>query len=296
MYQKPKRLIGLGTTLVVIALVVSGLVIPSISNVPINHMGVVFNRVEKGIKETPVDPGWRFHVPYVETVYDVPTYTQSLHLRPGTDKEGNPHDDTLVTQTRDGQWLKTQAEVQYRIMPENVVQIFRQFANPDRSLDLNIKQKMVPIVQRAVESVTSQYDIVDALGQKRGAMQKDLEEDIANELSEIGITLQSFTLIDTDAGDDIEAAIAKEAVEQQNIETAKQEQERARIHNQTAIEKEQAEAERKIIQAEAEAEANRKIADSITPELTDYLEAQARQVHGWIEVQGISNAIVDTSN
>lgn len=280
----------------VVGLLVVVLLFFSVASIPANHVGVVFNRFDGGINEEPVKSGWRFHAPFIESVYDISTYTHALHLKPGTNKDGEAFDDSLVTQTKDGQWLAIEAEVQYRILPEDAIEVFEQFKSNSGDIDDNLKAKMPSVIQRAVERVTSKYDVVEALGEKRAPMQDELEVVVAEELIKYGITLQSFTLVDTDAGDEIEAAVAQEAVEQQNIATAKQHQEKARINNQTELEKAQAEAERKQIQAQAEAKANKEIADSVTPELVGYMEALGRQKHGWIEVQGVSDVIVDTTN
>lgn len=43
--------------------------------------------------------------------------------------------------------------------------------------------------------------------------------------------------------------------------------------------------------AEAEAEANRTIAASITPELIQMTEAEARLEHGWVTVQGVDAVV-----
>lgn len=295
MDREEKQFIGLVVT-GIIGILVIVLLFFSVASIPANHVGVVFNRFDGGINEELVKSGWRFHAPFVESVYDVSTYTHALHLKPGTDKDGGAFDDSLVTQTKDGQWLAIEAEVQYRILPEDAIEVFEQFKSNSGDIDDNLKAKMPSVIQRAVERVTSKYDVVEALGEKRAPMQDELEVVVAEELIKYGITLQSFTLVDTDAGDEIEAAIAQEAVEQQNIATAKQHQEKARIINQTELEKAQAEAERKQIQAQAEAKANKEIADSVTPELVDYMEALGRQKHGWIEVQGVSDVIVDTAN
>ena len=42
----------------------------------------------------------------------------------------------------------------------------------------------------------------------------------------------------------------------------------------------------KLIEAQAEADANRVIAESITPELIEMKEAEARDKHGWVTVMG----------
>lgn len=266
----------------------------SIDSIPANHVGVVFNRIDGGIQENYIKAGWRLHAPFVETVYDISTRTHSLHLKPSKDKEGNEINKTITTQTKDGQWLATQADVQYRVLPENAVNVFNQFYQNGISIDDKIKEQMVPVIQRAVESVTAQFDVVGALGAERTEMQTMIEESVANELLKYGITMQSFTLVDTDAGDEIEKEIAQEAVEQQAIETVKQQQEKQRISNEIELEKAQAEADRKKIASQAEAEANAKIAQSVTPELIQYKEAEARMKHGWLEVQ-TQQAIVDAN-
>lgn len=277
----------------VVAIVSVVLGINSIDSIPANHVGVVFNKIDGGIQDKYIKPGWRFHAPFVETVYDISTRTHSLHLKPSKDKDGNVFDKSITTQTKDGQWLATQADVQYRVLPENAVHVFNQFYQRGVSMDDKIKEQMVPVIQRSVEAVTSQFDIVSALGAERTKMQQMIEQSVSNELLKYGITMQSFTLVDTDAGDEIEKAIAQEAIEQQAIQTVKQQQEKQRISNEIELEKAQAEAERKEIAAKAEAEANKKIADSVTPELIQYKEAEARIKHGWLEVQ-TQQAIVDT--
>ena len=265
----------------------------SISTVPANHVGIVFNKISGGIQEESVTPGWKLHMPFAEHIYDVSTYTHTLLLKPGVDDNGNGFDTSIRTQTRDGQPLATQADVQYRILPEDAHRIFEQFHSNERNVRQNVQMKMPPIIQRAVERVTTQYDVTDILGEQRGEVQEAIEESVREELEQYSITLQSFTLVDTDAGDQIEKAIADEAVAQQQVETAKQQQEKQRVENQINIEKSQAEAEQAAIRAQGEANANELIANSISPVLINYMEAEARMEHGWISVQGVSNAIVD---
>ena len=55
----------------------------------------------------------------------------------------------------------------------------------------------------------------------------------------------------------------------------------------------QAEADAAKIAADAEAEANSKIAQSITPELIQWQEAQARMEHGWVTVQGADTVVTN---
>lgn len=58
--------------------------------------------------------------------------------------------------------------------------------------------------------------------------------------------------------------------------------------------KAEADAAVTITNAQAEAEANRIISQSITQELIDMKEAEARLEHGWVEVTGADTVVADT--
>lgn len=291
--QERKRILRLGK-LGITAILGGGLLISSISTVPANHVGIVFNKVSGGIQEESLSPGWKFHLPFAESIYDVSTYTHTLLLKPGVDDDGNGFDDTIRTQTRDGQSLATQADVQYRVQPEDAHEVFEQFHSSERNVRQNIQVKLPPIIQRGVERVTTKYDVVEILGEKRSTVQEEIEKSVSEELAKYGITLQSFTLVDTDAGDAIEQAIADEAVAQQRVQTAKQQQEKQKVENQINLEKAQAEAEQLMIRAKGEADANRLISESVSGDLIGYKEAEARMKHGWVNVQGAGSTIVNT--
>lgn len=54
-------------------------------------------------------------------------------------------------------------------------------------------------------------------------------------------------------------------------------------------------ADIKVTKAEAEAKANKLKSESLTPELIQMTEAEARLKHGWVTVQGADATVVDAS-
>ena len=81
-------------------------------------------------------------------------------------------------------------------------------------------------------------------------------------------------------------------------EQAKQDAEIAELNKQTALAqaetdkvKAQTEADVKMIEAQAEADANKVLSESITPELIQMKEAEARLKHGWVTVQGADTVV-----
>lgn len=259
-------------------LVIGLILLPfSIANVPANHVGVVYNGFGGGVQEKTLANGFYFKKPFFDKIYKIPTDVQTVNL------------DKVTTQTHDGQYIDTSVDVKYQILGDDALTVFKQFREVDR---VN-KELVKPVVQRAVEQVTVDYDVFDILGPKRNEVYKQINDNVRNELQKFGLTFKSLTILDSDAKDEIELAIQNEAVAQKAIDVAKQEQEKIKVENETKLLQAKADAEKKAIEAQAEADANKVISSSVTNEMNQYIEAQARLKHGWVEVQ-TQQAIVDT--
>ena len=272
-----------GGVLLVLLLV---LLFNSFSYVPVQHYGIVFNRFSGGYSEEVEDSGIIFHVPFAQKVYDVESNAHTLPLT---------GENLINVQTHDGQKLATEVDVQYIIPKENAVEVFRYYQSNERTIRDNMQYKLKPVVQRSIETVTTKYDVSQILGDSRSEVEQAITEELSKELQEYNLELTSFKLVSTDAEDGIENAINAEAVAQQEVKTAKQQQEKKKIENETKKQQIEAEAEQAKIKAEGQAEANEILSESLTEEIIAYEEVKARQVHGWIEVQGIESAIVDTT-
>lgn len=259
-------------------LVIGLILLPfSIANVPANHVGVVYNGFGGGVQEKTLANGFYFKKPFFDKIYKIPTDVQTVNL------------DKVTTQTHDGQYIDTSVDVKYQILGDDALTVFKQFREVDR---VN-KELVKPVVQRAVEQVTVDYDVFDILGPKRNEVYKQINDNVRNELQKFGLTFKSLTILDSDAKDEIELAIQNEAVAQKSIDVAKQEQEKIKVENETKLLQAKTDAEKKAIEAQAEADANKVISSSVTNEMNQYIEAQARLKHGWVEVQ-TQQAIVDT--
>lgn len=119
------------------------------------------------------------------------------------------------------------------------------------------------------------------MGEKRGSFQADVDATVATSLEDNHLTMHTVSVDNIQVSSAILQAIEENAKARQAVETAKQQQTRQEVENETSIAKAEAEARMKEIRAEADASANRQLAESITPELVLYLEALAREKHGW---------------
>jgi len=195
----------------------------------------------------------------------------------------------ITTQTKDGQWLNTNIDVKYRVNKEKAMTIFSNYTKLE-----NVNESVIaPAVQRAIESVTGNYDIYDILGNKRTEVYEEIDKALKEKFESYDLEFVSFTITDQDAGDEIEAAIKSESVKQKEIDTARQEQEKAKVEADTKKVQAQAEADAGIIKAEGEAKANKAKSDSITDNLIRMKEAEAREKHGWVTVNGAGGVITN---
>ena len=80
---------------------------------------------------------------------------------------------------------------------------------------------------------------------------------------------------------------------QQQTQQAQAEQEKIKVENATKLLEAQNAAEIEKTKAEAEASANRTVAASITDGLIRMKEAEAREKHGWITVQGADTVVTN---
>lgn len=179
--------------------------------------------------------------------------------------------------------------MKWRVSNNNAMQVFKDFQTIETLQEKGIQ----PAVQRAIEEVTVNYNIVEILGSKRNEIYSEFEKKLAEKLSTYGVELVSVTITDTDAGDEIEAAIKNEAVKQKEVDTAKQEQEKTKVEAETKKIQAQADADAEVIKAQGQADANAKLSGSITDELIRMKEAEARLKHGWVEVQTTGDVITN---
>ncbi|NLB61154.1 MAG: prohibitin family protein [Clostridiales bacterium] len=257
------------------------IVFAAVAIVPANSVGIQYSPFS-GVRENTLSEGWHFKGLFDE-VYIISTEVQTRVI-PG-----------LTGQTEDAQYLEMVIDIKYRVNKERAFEVFRLY----RTLE-NVSQSLIePTVQRSIETITTQYNVIEILGEERNAVYTGIEEELTERLSKNGIDFISINFMDTDAGEAIEVAIQNEAVAKKEVETAQQRLEKVQIESQEKIIQSEAErdaakikAEMLLIEANAQAEANEILSKSLTPELLKKMEMDARMKWGWVTVY-TGQAIVD---
>lgn len=230
------------------------------AKVPANNVGIVYSPFG-GTKEQTLTEG--FHTKNIfDKVYKFSTEVQTKTI------------ENLTTQTKDAQFLTTILDIKYRVSSNNAYLVFTQF----RTLKNMSENLIVPTTQRVLEHITTQYNVIDILGEKRNDIYSELEIALTEEFAKYGVEFYSISITDMDAGESLEAAITAEAVAKKAVETAEQnllkaETEAKQKSVQAKAEQEAAkiEAETKLIEAEAEKKANEMLNQTMTDEILQKL-------------------------
>lgn len=269
-----------GRTLLLIALIAVIFTTVSAGLVFINpqERGVVISAVSpKGYRETALQPGIRWVIPFAESVVIYPisrqTYTMSIASSEGQ-TEG---DDSITARTLDGQQIYVDASVIFQVDPEKVTQVHIQW---QRRYEAELVR---PLARGVIRDVVSQYRVEEVVSSKRIAMTGAMTDQLRLKMEENGLQMVDFVLRNITFSPEYAASVeTKQIAEQQAqqakfvVEQKKQEAEQARQVAQgkadAAVIASKGEAEARLIQAEAEAKALEMIANALknNPDLLTY--------------------------
>lgn len=210
------------------------------TNIGANTVGIVYDPFNGGIQSTTLTEGYKIKNPLTK-IYKISTKVVELNF------------ENLNVQSQDSQWLNTQLQVQVRIDKAKAFDYFKKYG--DKNLE-DISTIISNTIKKELESVTIKYNITDILGSKRDEIVNDTLVLVQEELIKDGILVERIVLIDTDAGQAIETAIANEAVAKKEVDTAEYKKQKAEL-----------EGEAKVIEAQKEKEANELINKTLTNEI-----------------------------
>lgn len=277
--------------------------------VPAGYVGVVYN-MSGGVDGEVLTQGWHL----VSPTKKVTTYSIGIEQSYLTsEKKGDSEkDESFNIPTSDGKTVKVNLEFSYRFDTERVTETFVQFKgrSGESVKDTFIKPKIMAWTQE----ISATYPVTDIFGDKRTQINAELDSYLKEKFAPYGIIIDTVNFTDISVDEETAAAIQKKVTAQQELELANIEAQTAKVQAEkdkqvALIEAEknketaeiqaeqkriqaQGEADAKKISAEAEAEANRKIAQSLTPELIEKMKIE--QWNGDVpKVQGNSTPIVD---
>lgn len=228
--KKPKKGALLGV--IPLALFVLSL---CIVYVPSNNVGIRWSAFG-GTSDKTLNEGIAFKSP-IDKIYFIPTTVEERTIK------------KVNVQTKDAQFVTAEVNVKFRVNQKDAFKVYKRYTTLD-----NLKANIISnYAQKSIETVVTQYNVIDTLGAKKNEIYGLATKDLSNMLKGEGVELVQLTIKDMNAGDEIEKAIADEAVAKKQVETAEQNRLKAKK-----------DAETKVVNAKAEADANRILEKQLT--------------------------------
>ena len=258
-----------------------------IERVPVGYEGVVYS-MNGGVSGETIGQGWHLVAP-TKRVKLFTVGNEQLVLTKDK-REGSKGNDSFRVSTSDDATIAISFQMSYRFNPDTLVETYKKFKG--MSGEDIVERRVKAVMKSKVSEVTTDYSLMDIYSGNRAEINNKITQYLNIDfLKSYGMEILDASIIDVHPDEQLKQTINNRVEALQKKQQAQAEQETAKVEAQTALIKAQNEAEIAITKAKAEAEANKVKAASITPELIQMKEAEARYKHGWITVQG-ADAIV----
>ena len=246
------------------------------------EVGVVVSVISPGgVRPQPLRSGLHLIVPVLENEVKYPIYWQTYTMSNKPDEGNKAGDDSIRARTSDGQEVRLDASIIFRINYEQAVTLHIDWQAR------YIEDLVRPVVRGLVRTQVSQFQAREVNSSARRDLEATLDRLLSEELASKGLTLDQFLLRDITFTDEYAAAIEQKQIAQEGMERTQHEAqqvrnlaegERDRLKTEAEGRKEktiiEAEGNAKaiLLQAEAQAQALKLIADSLrqNPDLLTY--------------------------
>lgn len=291
---------GLVIGVAVIALAGGAFTVSRMERIPTGKVGVQYS-LNGGVKDEVLDMGVNFVLPGIH-VKEFTIGNEQLILSKDK-REGSEGDDSFKVATSDDASISISFQMSYRYNPETVVDTYKKFKGMDGG-DI-VEQRVKTVLKSKISEITTDYSMMQLYSGNRSEINDKITEYLNREFGgAYGIEVMDASIIDVHPDKKLKAAIDNRVKALQEKQQAEAEQEKIKVQKETekmqaeadaqiAVTQAQAKAEKMRIEAQAEADANNLKSNSITPELIQMKEAEARLQHGWVTVQGANTVVAN---
>jgi regulator of protease activity HflC (stomatin/prohibitin superfamily) len=226
--------IGLIVALLLILLVA---MVGSVRVVPVGHALVIFNTVTTSFRLSPQGVTLVWPVISQTAQYDLRRLEYTMSSVEGEGRKSNM-DDSLWSPTKEGLQVGIDLTVWHHLDPQRLINIHQKIG-PD------YEEKIIrPAVRSVIRLVISEYAVMDVYSSRRAGIQDEINVKIKALLEKDGFMIDEVVLRDVRFTEQFGKAIEAKQIAQQSAEQMKY-----------VLEKEQREAERKVIEAQGRAKA-----------------------------------------
>jgi regulator of protease activity HflC (stomatin/prohibitin superfamily) len=235
------------------------------------YAGVVYN-MDGGLESTALSQGYHVMLPW-KKVIEYPVSTETVYYSKDA-KEGEKGDHSINVNTKDGKQVNVDITYSYHMNPDNLSAIFEKFRG--QSADLIEAGFMKNEMYQVVNEVTSQYSLMDMIGDKRPEVNAKIFDKFKADLAEYGIVIETFNLSRIAPDDQTLEAIQNVVNAQNSLTQSKVEQQQASVEAEKARIVAKGKADAALIEATGTAQANQKLQETLTE-----LVIEQRKVDKW---------------
>ncbi len=254
------RLMGTGGIIIGVVLIIAGMIFGSFTTIPAGHRGVVirFSAVTGSI----LDEGLKTKLPFIDSVVKMSVQTQKYEA-----------DSSAVT--NDLQDVSTTIALNWHLDPSMAAEVYR-------TLGLEFVDRIAaPAIQETIKQVTAKFNAEDLI-LRREEVKTAITESLSGRLRERGIITETVSITNFQFSSTFTAAIEAKVAAEQAVLEATNKLERVKVEAQQREAEAKGEADARIAKAIGEAEyirvvtdaqvaANQAIAESLTPEVLQYI-------------------------
>ena len=220
-----------------IAVFLALIVLPNcFATVPVGSTGIMLTMGK--VEDTALPEGMHFKIPFVQRIVSMDNRVKKLEL-------------STEAFSKDIQTVSATLAVNYRLQTEKTFEIYK---TTGTAYEDNL---IVPATHEVLKSVCAQYTAEELIS-KRAESSDKMRDELDAKLSQIGISITDFNIIDFDFSDEFISAVESKQVAEQLKTKAATENEtaiaQAEREKQVSIKQSEAEAERVRIAAEAQAQ------------------------------------------
>ena len=234
--------------------------------VPPGEVGVLVDNYgsDKGVEPYAIKTGQFWYNPFTQTLYKYPTYIQTM-------KWEQRNNDDITYASNEGMTFSADISCSFEIDGEKVPAFYVKF----RSSDIHAFDEgfLKNIVRDAFNEVANQFTTEQLYGDMKNKVIADAKEKVNNVVGKIGVTIVQLGYIGAPRPpESVIVSINKKITAIQNAETAK-----------NVVEQVKQEALQNVARATGQADANKKLSESLTPNLIEWrrLELTRDAIEKW---------------
>jgi regulator of protease activity HflC (stomatin/prohibitin superfamily) len=258
--------IAIGALLVLLLL---GLFLVRVTRIEAGHVGVEINLAgkQRGASEIPVRTGWVVYSPLSTQIIEFPTYVQTVKWTKDTN-EGHPINEEMGFNSREGMEIYVDVSLSYAIEPSKVPDFYVKYRVSD--MDMFTHGILRDVVRNSLNEVASTYVVEDIYGEKKAEFLRKVQAKIEEKMTPVGVSVQQFGFIGAPRVPGIiAAAITAKAQAIQKAEQAQNELQTTQAEAAKKIAEAEGDAKSLVTRAQGEADANRIRQNSLTPQLLE---------------------------